>query len=306
MPTLGLADKAHLAARIVALRDMHPVLTSDLAFPLPRSTVVDFQCPETIVQWAYWGVMLCYPSRDEFVADVKDDGGYAAEVRQRLAGNRRYIANLNADLKKRKADLVSEDAVPDVHAVMQAVGPAGQHAGTAVEAIIADTAFLKSDSTNQRMDWRAKDLGFNGGFAEYQRFIRSVDDCASSRGYGRYRNLCVPSAYLSQLRKARPELASLFDSDEWKAGEAVYRQFSPYMIDGIVRSKLEPQQAKVSFIARSGFLYYIFGPGAEDWDGCLNTFEQGADPKTPAWQQAQKLARAMQADIRRFGPPQAD
>lgn len=237
MPTLGLADKAYLAARIVALRDIHPVLTSDLAFPLPQSTVVDFQCPETIVQWAYWGVMLCHPSREEF---------------------------------------------------------------------IADTAHVKSDSTNQRMDRRAKELGFNGGFAEYQRFIRSVDDCANDRGYGRYRNLCVPSAYLNQLRKARPELAPLLDSDEWKAGETVYRQFSPYMIDGIVRSKLEPEQAKVRFIVRSGFLYYVFGPGPEDWDGCLNTFEQGADPKTPALQQAQKLARAMQADISRYGPPQAD
>lgn len=306
MPIIGLVDQIHLAEKHLRLRQSHPFLLENPASPLPNSVAVDFARPETIVQWAYWGEMLCYPSVEEFKSAVKKGSPYEREANQRLARYRRDISNINIDLKKCKAAPIRENAIPDVRELSNAIGTCRAHdAALMVEQIIADTAFLKSESSNQRMDLRAKDLGFEAGFPEYQRYLLAVDKHAKDCGFGCFRNLCVPTAYINHLRKTRPELSELLNSEQWKADEVVYEKSSPYVLDRIIFSETKPEEAKVKFVVRSGFLYYIFGPGEHDWDALLSTFERGALPELSERKQAEKLALLVQEDVRRNGPPNA-
>lgn len=304
MPTIGLVDQIHLAEKLLRLRQSHPFFLEDPAAPLPNSVAVDFAHPENIVQWAYWGEMLCYPSVEEFKSAVKKGSPYEREATQRLARYRREISNINVDLKKCKAGLIREDTIPDLRELSNVIGECrAREAALMVEQLIADTAFLISESSNQRMDLRAKDLGFKAGFPEYQRFLLAIDKHAKDRGFGCFRNLCFPKGYINHLRETRAELGDLLNSERWKADEVVYEKCSPYVLDRIIFSETKSEKAYVKFVVRSGFLYYVFGPGEHDWDALLSTFERGVFPEVSEKEQAEKLARQVLEDVRRNGPP---
>ncbi|WP_213762449.1 hypothetical protein [Caballeronia sp. dw_19] len=309
MPIINSDDQQHLALHLERLRQLPRVLLETPAVPFPATAAIDSACPQEIAQWAYWGESLYPATLDDFIKSTKSGGSHEKTAKSRIGACRREVARLNNTLMMRGQRPISEDVAPNAGQLGKAI-PTGManYAVMLIDQIKADRTFLASKQSNQRLDLLAKDLGFKG-YGAYKSFCSELEKVCAEMGFGSYRNLCKGSAYISHLREARPELSGILNSEEWKTGEAVFRQRSPYLIDRIIECRKSPRDCDFWIEPQGGHLYCVFRDGEVfGWDIILGTFERGYEPAMPGHEQARVMAAKILSEIfaEAGTPPDAD